>query len=269
MKTRITLIALAAMLVASAPESRAQTRATQTYYSFSWDRVLPINWKPEYKERQQYTIAVDFLHFFNSGLKVDFQYQLPNPSEWLQIGLMGYLAPERRHSGSRDYGNYSSYWYDETPGWKTFNSSFDFYKSMWGLGVSTLFKKMVSMRGWYFSTGLMFQYYNVSRNEYGLFSYREDGLTFYREGVKRVRYNFYKPSVQFNFGKHFNLSRRMYFDLFVGLAYSHAFTDFNPGDSDYYTYRTIFGFGYRGISPNLGFKLGVLLWDRDKGDKKD
>lgn len=240
------------------------TAMAQQSYSYYVKRTVPINWRPDSKDIQRYTVAIHPFHLVNSGLKFDFEYELRQPGEWLQAGIMGYAAPSRYHR-NYDYHYGSDYNDRYSP-----NSGFDGYRHMWGLGVSALFKKMWHSRGWYFSTGLVMEFYRVGRSAYGYQPYQEDGLTFY-EGASYIHVkSFFKPTVQFNLGKHFSLSRRCFLDAFVGVSASYSFykRELSPDYYDreygyyYYNFQGMNGFARRGLNFNCGFRFGVLLWDK-------
>jgi hypothetical protein len=234
---------------------------------------MPIDWRPDSTAVQRYTVAVNLLMPFNNGLKADFEYELNTPGEWLQAGLVGYVAP--RVSKPVRYADYS--------GLRKFNNRYspnsgdDYYRNMWGFGVSGLFKKMWHPRGWYFSTGLMLEFYRVGHVENGLIPFEEEGLNFYEGSTYVNTRSYFKTTAQFNVGKHFSLSKRCFIDVFFGLSYSHSFYNskldprseasfMKEDNSNYYDYVYKFsgmnGFARRGPNLNCGVRFGVLLWDR-------
>lgn len=282
MKRAIYFVAAAAMLVVAMVLGTAEeTQAQERYY---WTnargryRVIPVNWRPDsiipYK---RYTVAVDALQLVHHGIKFDFEGELRRrPGEWLQTSLTVYTAPPRKTVGSGRYD------YDYYPGYDSeeslenyrdgLNSGYDSYMSMWGVGTSLLFKKMLHPRGWYFSTGLKFDYYNVKVKTREYIPFTEDGLTFYEQGTKLHQQSFYKPTLQFNFGKHITVSKTCFFDIYVGVNYSYSFHNREKlvqGESrGYYSrpyklFTTMDGFAYRGFSPNFGARFGILIWQRD------
>lgn len=255
------IIITAAMLILGIAQAAAQQS-----YSYYVERRIPINWRPETKDVQRYTVAVHPFHLVNNGLKFDFEYELRVPGEWLQVSLIGYAAPTRTNYYNYRYGDNARY----TP-----NSGYDDYRHMWGVGTSALYKKMWHQRGWYFSTGLVLEFYRVGRSEYGYVPYKEDGLTFYdRDRYTDIR-SFFKTTAQFNLGKHFSLSRRCFLDAFIGVSYSYSFYDNRPHPYNeshkvdyyydyYYNYNGMNGFARRGFNVNCGLRFGVLLWDKQQ-----
>lgn len=242
--------------------SAALSASAQQTYSYTVQRTIPINWRPETKETQRYTIAVHPFHLINNGLKFDFEYELGKPGTWLQAGITGYAAPSR--DARYLWDDYYGYNHRNTP-----NSGGNSYERMWGMGVSALYKHMWSRRGWYFSTGLSLEFFRVGRYERGYASFEEDGLTFY-ESASYIRDKSYvRPTAHFNVGKHFSLSRRTFLDLYIGVSASYSIYRREPYDPNnyyggyFYDYDGMYGFGYRGLNLfNCGFRFGVLLWDK-------
>ncbi len=239
--------------------------SAQQPYSYTVQRTIPINWLPETKDVQRYTVAVNPFYLVNSGLKFDFEYELGKPGRWIQTSLIGYIAPHREGSnywrGGYDGNNRS-----------TFNSGLDYFHNMWGIGTSAMYKHMWHRRGWYFNTGLVLEYYSVGRIEESYTPYVEDGLRFYRTGSSLYKKSFVKPTAQFNIGKHMAISRMCFFDMYIGVGFSYSIYNRGRyfGDSenyygysyyDYY-YHGVYGFARRGFSITGGFRFGVLLWDK-------
>jgi hypothetical protein len=239
--------------------------AQESYtYTVTRTRTLNINWLPEQKSVQRYTVGVNLPQAINNGFKFDFEYELPRPGRWLQTSLIGYIAPERNSAAMFD-------WNDDGNNRYTPNSAWDDYRNMWGIGSSLLYKHFFGRRGWYFSTGLVFEFYRVGVMNNGLYPYTEDGLTFYETGYYLETKSYFKPTAQINIGKHFALSRRCFFDLFIGLSASYSFFKNDDRHIDYYDeyytdrlFDTMYGFAYRGLNAfNGGFRFGVLLWNNE------
>ena len=238
--------------------------AAQQSFSYYVKRTIRIDWLAE-NTPQRYTVAVNPFYLVNNGMKFDFEYELPEPGRWIQMSLTGYIAPPR------DDRSYYWWWgYGDGNNRFTPNSSWDYYNKMWGIGASALYKHMWHRRGWYFSTGITLEFYRVGRIETGYIPYKEDGLTFYNTGEYTRMMSFVKPTAQFNVGKHMALSRRCFFDMFIGLSYSYSIYDTDKyfrNDNDHYTYydwdyQGMYGFARRGFNVNMGFRFGVLLWNK-------
>jgi hypothetical protein len=257
-------ISAAALLVAMAalPE---EAHAQQSYtYSTTRTRTLLIDWQPERNDYRRYTVSVSPLLLMSNGLKFDFEFELPEAGNWLGTGLAVYIAPQRRHGYYG--GNYWSYDGNERA-W--FNSGWDLYNRMWGVGTSAFYKNTFSHRGWYFSAGMEFEFFRVGVTQNTYIPYEDAGLTFYDYGRERVTKSYFKPTAQINIGKHMAISERCYFDLYAGLGISYAFIK-NDGRHEYgyddydgwyhHRFTEMGGFAYRGLTPVGGFRFGVLLW---------
>lgn len=234
--------------------------------SYSYNDELPRSkyWKPETKTVQRYSVAVHPFHLINNGFRVDFEYELKVPGEWIQIGVLGYAAPHR---------NPRLFEYRDNNLRATFNSSFDCYDQMWGVGVAAIYKKMWHRRGWYFSTGLLLEYFDVGRTNLGYVPYEEEGLRFYARDTYLQKYSFVKPTIQMNIGKHFAFGKRVFMDIYMGISASYSIYDrdkFKELDYDYKngyyygrTYGGMYGFARRGINIfNCGIRFGVLFWNK-------
>lgn len=227
-------------------------------------KTYKINWRPETaKTYQRYTIAINPTQLFNRGLKLDFEYELPRLGQWLQIGLTGYYAPERTSPRSSFWsgGGYDA-WGDDydrslpVSGW-------DDFRKMSGGGITVLYKKMLHRRGWYLSTGLSVSLFRVQYTGWGMVPFVEDGLTFYRQGEFPITQSFVKPSFEFNVGKHFNLTHRLFIDIYAGGRLTWSIYKPRKDEYGYQEYSEIYGFGYRGIEPfHGGVRFGVLLWNK-------
>jgi hypothetical protein len=248
-------------------------RAAQRY-TRSVTRYLNIDWEPEQQEFRRYTVSVSPLRLIFNGIKFDFEFESPKPGHWFGTSLQVWLAPPRN---SRSY----YYWDPDGNNRASFNSGWDDYHRMWGLGTSAFYKNTFSHRGWYFSTGLTFDFFRVGVVENTYVPYTEDALEFYEYGNTLETKSYFKPTVQINIGKHMSISERCFFDLYVGVGYSHAFYKhddrhtysrygydygYGYGHRSYNYFTRSSGFAYRGMFPSGGFRFGVLLWKK-KGEE--
>jgi hypothetical protein len=261
MKLRVKFRLTFAMLFATAAASaqiEVNTPSNPYQYTYRNGNTLKINWKPETaKSIRRYTVAVNPTPLFNNGLRFDFEYELPHPGQWLQVGLTGYYSSPRntpRYFGWNDDDEYDRH----LP-----VSSWVGFRKMSGGSVSILYKKMLHRRGWYFSTGLAFNYFRVEYTEWGYKSFEEDGLTFYRRGEYPVRQSFFRPTAEFNIGKQFAITNRCFFDLYAGTRVGYSFYK-KRNDGHRQKFHTMYGFANRGIDIfHGGVRFGVLLWDRE------
>ncbi len=265
---RLIFLSAAALLVslASTPETAlAQQRYT---YSVTRTRSAPIDWRPEENAHRRYTVSVSPLRLISNGLKFDFEYELPRTGHWFGTSLAVYLAPQRRESPR-------NYWRSDGNDRSWFNSGWDDYHRMWGLGTSAFFKNTFSHRGWYYSAGVVLEFFRVGVTANTYIPYEENGLTFYDYGRELQTKSYFKPTAQITFGKHMALS--CYFDMYVGLGASVALyknddrhtenyhddyysTGYNPRRYSWPLFTRLNGFAYRGLTPIAGFRFGVLLW---------
>ncbi len=266
MRMRKAIFLTAGVLVLSV--SAAITASAQESYTYSVTRTrtLRINWRPDDNTLQRYTISVSPLRLASNGLKFDFEYELPKPGHWIGTGFTVYAASPR----SLRYDDWGYYGGNDR---ESFNSGWDEYHRMWGLGTSVMFKNTFSRRGWYFSTGMTFDLFRVGVLENSYTPYSEDGLTYYDYGRSLETKSYFKPTARINIGKHMAISRRCYFDLYAGLGLSYSIFNrdgrhtYDVNDNSYYNLRftELGGFAYRGVIISGGFRFGVLLWNRNGG----
>jgi hypothetical protein len=268
---RLTFLSAAilfASLVAMPWGAQAQQRYT---YSVTRTHDVPIDWQPEENNYQRYTVSVSPLRLASNGLKFDFERELPRAGHWLGTSLALYLAPQRRVSSS-------PYWSGDGNDRSWFSSGWDDYHRMWGIGTSFVYKNTFSHRGWYYSAGVVLEFYRVGVTANTYTPYVEDGLTFYDYGRELQTKSYFKPTAQILFGKHAAISERVYFDMYVGVGLTYALykEDNRHLDSStgsfyiggevqrrQYTWPLFTrwdGFAYRGLSPVAGFRIGMLLW---------
>ena len=260
---RATVITLLALLLSAAGGTTAPAQQRYTYEETrTRTRTVLIDWRPGERTHQRYTVSVSPLRLASHGLKFDFERELPRPGHWLGTSLVVYLAPPR---DTRYF-----YWDREGNNRGSFNSGFDDYHRMWGIGTSAFFKNTFGRRGWYFSAGVVLELYRVGVTGGTYIPYTEDNLTFYDYGQALEAKSYFKPTAQINIGKHMALSERCYFDLYAGLGISYALYKADdrhitrPGEHYHPHYSRAFtgigGFAYRGLVPTGGFRFGVLLW---------
>ena len=263
-------VAAARMATAQVATTRVATAEQGYTHSVACTRTGPIVWKPEETTRQRYTVSVSPLRMVSNGMKFDFECELLKPGHWLGTSLAVYLAPQRRPG----YGD--TYWNSDGNDRSWFNSGWGSYHRMWGLGTSAFFKNTFSHRGWYYSAGVVFEFFRVGVTFNTYTPHEVDGLTFYDYGRELETKSYFKPTAQINIGKHMALSERCYFDLYAGLGFSFAFyekdnrhihrydRDHAHHGNSHPHYWSLFsgpgGFARRGFTPVGGFRFGVLLW---------
>ncbi|MDR2891422.1 MAG: hypothetical protein LBV18_07525 [Alistipes sp.] len=245
---------------------RAIRTQAATVGTYRMVRPLRIYWLPETgavsgeAPARRYIVAVSPFKLVDNGLKFDFEVELPRPGHWFGTSITGYIASPRDSDWvwNDDYNNHSSGWDD--------------YHSMWGVGTSAVFKNTFHRRGWYYSTGLLVDFFRVKWFESGYFPFEEDGLTFYEWGSGSKTRSYLKPSVQLRFGKHFALGHSAFFDLNAGLAFDYSIYRREAGDTDRWgnhdgRFGGFGGFAHRGFTFVAGFRLGFLIDGRGRSER--
>lgn len=212
-------------------------------------RELPINWMPTQRETQRYTIAIRPFYLINNGIKVDFEYELRTPGQWLQFEVV------YRGTGWYNNGYYNNSYND---GWSNVESNNSSFSKLGGFGLGAAYKTMFTPNGWYFSAAVTFNYYNVHFLENYLEGFNEDGMLFYEyvTGYKSNKY--YNPAFSLNIGKQVAITRNLFIDGYIGVGLTGSIhgTGNNPvkfGDSN------MFSWGYSGLTFNGGFRIGWLF----------
>lgn len=261
---RYVLAAVIAVTGATAVNAQYATQPGQVYYLYTGGNIgRPIEWKPAVKTEQRYVIGISPLQLFNYGLKVNFEMELNVPGEWVQFELNGHWTPW--------YDNNSRYYYDS--GWSSFVSGFDSFQRIVGAGIALGYKHIFSSSGWYINPVASFNFYSISYHDYDYVASKPDvdGFVYYTYERMMRNTKFYKPSFDFNIGKHFALSRSVFLDGYAGLGYSHSFYDgshnvWYDSYNDHYYEEPLFAdgmwaAGYRGLRLNFGLRFSVL-WSR-------
>ena len=190
---------------------------------------------------EKYIIAVQPFLLMNGGLRVDFETRLKNPKSWLQVSLTGYRLP---------YYND-----DEWGGWENFNSDFDLFRELKGLGIGGAYKYLLYKDIFYASAGLSYTYFEVTYQGGYYNPYQEDGLTFYEYSRTDRRQYFNKLYSNICVGLQTYLSNALYGDAYIGLGYSYSFYDKEKAAFD----DSIFGYGRRGLTVAGGVRIGVAF----------
>ncbi|MBP9959965.1 MAG: hypothetical protein KBE93_05570, partial [Tidjanibacter sp.] len=204
-----------------------------------------IDWMPVEQDGRRYTVDLRPFHLINSGLKADFEFELRQPGQWLQFELIG------RYKG----------WYDPMPeethyGWESIEAAKNRFQRMEGGGFGVAFKTFFRPNGWYFSAGVVFNYYGVWYDGYTYVSFEEEGSSYLKREAGVIRADYYKPGFNFNIGKHFALTRNLFFDAYVGVGYAYSFYDSRHRFA--FDGTNPFTFAYRGLLVSGGFRIGWL-----------
>lgn len=188
----------------------------------------------------KYTLAIQPFYMYNGGLRLDFEKQLDNPRNWLQLNIAGYYLPMRENS----------YEYWETP-----NSDFDNFSGLKGGGIGAAYKSIFYGTGIYYSAGLNYAHYRVSYPSFEFVKYQEDGLTFYEGRETTINQIFNKFTSSLCIGVQSSLNRTFFFDTYLGLGYSYSFYDKNKWAMN----DNPWSFGHRGFHLTGGIRFGVAF----------
>lgn len=243
---------IAAVLLTGCIGAKAQVVIPRNvYYAPGTERNYLINWMERTESQHRYTIAIRPIYLSQNGLKLDFEYELKTPGQWLQLELIGHYAPEYKEYGNGHYGYHDPYY----TGWsQDFLSGGKTYHSLFGIGGGISYKSFFSRNGWYYTAGLTFNYFDVEYFGAVYTKKVEDGLTSYIREEKFTNTKFYKPEINFNVGKHFALGRSLFLDTYIGFGYAYSFYE---GDTKF-SYNS-YSFGGRGFQFNAGFRIGWLF----------
>lgn len=167
MKKTANLILLTLLLAASLPAALSAQTGSVAGKAYYLDRSRGsglIDWMPVEQDGRRYTVALRLFYLINSGLKADFEFELRQPGQWLQFELIG------RYKG----------WYDPMPeethyGWESIEAAKNRFQRMEGGGFGVAFKTFFRPNGWYFSAGVVFNYYGVWYDGYTYVSSRRRG----------------------------------------------------------------------------------------------
>ena len=246
MKKTANLILLTLLLAASLPAALSAQTGSVAGKAYYLDRSRGsglIDWMPVEQDGRRYTVALRPFYLINSGLKADFEFELRQPGQWLQFELIG------RYKG----------WYDPMPeethyGWESIEAAKNRFQRMEGGGFGVAFKTFFRPNGWYFSAGVVFNYYGVWYDGYTYVSFEEEGSSYLKREAGVIRADYYKPGFNFNIGKHFALTRNLFFDAYVGVGYAYSFYDSRHRFA--FDGTNPFTFAYRGLLVSGGFRIG-------------
>ncbi len=245
------LYILAAVLTMITFNANAQPRGRVYYDGYGYREDRLIDWLPTEETPRRYSITVRPFQLINDGLKLDFEMELNTPGQWLQFSLAGYYLPQFDPSKHNDGGII----YSIDNGWENFLSDHNDFQKMGGAGLGVTYKSIFTNSGWYWSAGAHFTYFNVSHKVYGYYSLTEDGMEFHEYRNKTVKSRFYKPGFNINLGKHFALSRNIFFDAYIGLGYERTF--YGGAKTDRFQ-ETMFSFDHTGPYISGGFRIGWM-----------
>ena len=202
----------------------------------------------EEKEKNvyNYSIGVQPLYLFNTGLRIDFEKRLKDPRQMLQVSAIGYLLPKRDEP----------YEYWET---LLVEDHYNVNKLLGGgLALDYKYFPFRLANFLYFSGGLSYHYFDVRYDGFKFISYQEDGMTFYEPQWGEIKQVFNKVGGNVLFGLQTAPHRRVFVDGYIGIGYTHSFYDEDKHHID----DNMFNVGYRGVTFVTGIKIGYRFGKR-------
>jgi hypothetical protein len=197
----------------------------------------------------RYAFSIEPLYLYNAGLKLNLEKQL-KPKEWVEVNLTGYYLPY-----SKIENRYAIFFGDyQDGGYFTINSVFQRFSKLNGGGIGGAYKRYV-FKSIVVSANISYTYYDVQFPSWEFYKYEEDGLIFYDYGRREVHQYFNNMKISLLAGMRTSFRRAFFAEYFIGLGYAYSFHD---KDKKAYN-ESPFGFGYRGIYPTIGIKLGFNI----------
>ena len=228
------LLGVVMLLLPQVAECQIYYDSIDQYAHSNRNKPQTIDWMNASENR--YTIAIRPLYVPNNGLKIDFELELPRKGSWLQIdGIVRFNT------------------YDDSFYWEAGDN---WFTKLNGCGLGVYYKTFFRPNGWYYDAGVLMNYYGVSKPGIVSETYVEDGMTFLRYDRKTIKWNFFKPSLNFNIGKQLALSSHLFLDLFAGIGYTYSFH--SDGLYGYFSSYNPRSFSYRGLYVSGGFRIGIL-----------
>jgi len=176
-----------------------------------------------------------------SGLKLNLSYNM-GKGNWLVISPVFYGAV--KDTSQYIYNNERS------------------YHQLLGYGVELghkvfLFHSMYNNRakGFYFKYDFKYTYFNIKKNIYTHFE-NPDGSYSPRKGEENIKIN--KVGGDIILGLQLSVKEKIFFDFYTGVGIRYSTFDSNTLAPYWYNYN-VWDFGYTGIVPVFGVRIGVCL----------
>ena len=204
----------------------------------------------------KYTLAVQPLFLSNGGLKIDVERRLNSPDDWLYFSVSSYYRGkyDGRYDGRYDRkydGEHDGRYY----GWENFNTNFTPVNRFHGYGLEMAYKRYFPRTKAYWSAGLSYTYHNVYYADWVYALFEKDGLIFCEYMETEVKQTFNKLLPNVCVGAMTSLHSRVFLDVYAGIGYSYSFYDKDKKPFN----KSVFEYGYRGIRPLGGIRVGVTL----------
>lgn len=184
----------------------------------------------------KYVLSAKPLLLFDGEYKLSFEKALNNPQHWLGAGLSVFYLPEK-----------------DGRTWKTRSTiDFDTMESLKGLGLDATYKYYFFRDIMYVGSDINYSHYRTKHTGIYTHKFVEDGLVFYEQRQGKIREDLDKLAVNAYFGVGTPIARKFFLDTYIGIGYSKNLNK-NP------MYDSILGFGYTGLYPVLGARIGMTF----------
>lgn len=189
----------------------------------------------------RYAVSLEPLYLYNGGLRLNMEKRL-KVNNWIELNLTGYYLPHYERETSRQEGYYTS------------NSNFEYILGLSGLGIGGIYKHYF-FRSFFVSGGVSYTHYRVRYADLDWYNYQEDGLNLYEYQYQDVGQTFDKFTTGIYIGGRSAFRHKLFIEYYFGLGYAHSL--YNKNKETYSL--TPFGFGYKGIHPTTGIKIGFNI----------
>jgi hypothetical protein len=206
-------------------------------------QAQPVQPYSEETEFPDYAFSVEPLYLYNGGLRLTVEKRL-TLKNWLELHLTGYYLPhDKIESGEYVRGRYF-----------TSNSDFNRFTGLGGVGIGGAYKHYF-LRSFFINTGVSYTYYRVQYRDLDFYKYREDELDFYAYQYQDFCQTFNKFTAGFSIGARSAFQHILFVEYYFGLGYAHSLYNRKKAAYD----STPFGFGYTGVYPAAGIKIGFNI----------
>ena len=223
--------------------------------------MLLINVSKSYTQDTTDNLIISFVpqYMIISGMRVDIEKRIGNTDQWLLFGPQVYLR-EKNPSDDNYYYNYYDdydYYYYDT----------EVYDMMAGYGITCyhkifmgLLEEETNYSGTYLAYGLSFQNFFFKYKEQEWVTYEENGMEYLRESETLTDKNriIYKMGLNLIFGYQILPLDKIICDVYMGAGMRYSLR--YPSYLEKLKFNNhIIDYGYSGITPVVGFRLGIVL----------
>ena len=215
------------------------------------------SFQPPYSSTQKkYTFAIQPMQWFNWAWRFDFEMRLGDSPGWLQFGPAVYAVKKHIDDDNiRYYYEGNDYRYV-----RRYYSISDLlrepFSEMKGGGLDVNYKRFFdSERSGYFAAGLSYTHFKIDYWGWGWDNYIEDGLQYHAYVLDYRSQHINRLGVNTYLGYQVPTHNAFLFDIFLGLAYRHSFSDKDKPALN----RSRTSYGYTGMAYLMGMRIGFGL----------